>query len=75
MAVLREARVIGDRVLDAEAAKPAIRKVELHLLVITSYSIHYTKLYEVRMLVIGYAYGIRSERRLCEEVKLNLAYR
>ena len=29
----------------------------------------------IRMLVIGYAYGIRSERRLCEEVKLNLAYR
>jgi transposase len=27
------------------------------------------------MLMIGYAYGIRSERRLCEEVKLNLAYR
>ncbi|MFQ5567082.1 MAG: transposase, partial [Paracoccaceae bacterium] len=29
----------------------------------------------IRMLVIGYAYGIRSERRLCEEVHLNLAYR
>lgn len=29
----------------------------------------------VRMLVIGYCYGIRSERRLCEEVNLNLAYR
>ncbi len=29
----------------------------------------------IRMLVIGYAYGIRSERRLCEEVQLNLAYR
>lgn len=28
-----------------------------------------------RMLLIGYAYGIRSERRLCEEVHLNLAYR
>jgi len=28
-----------------------------------------------RMLIIGYCYGIRSERRLCEEVKLNLAYR
>ncbi len=27
------------------------------------------------MLVIGYCYGIRSERRLCEEVHLNLAYR
>jgi hypothetical protein len=26
------------------------------------------------MLIIGYSYGIRSERRLCEEVHLNLAY-
>jgi IS5 family transposase len=29
----------------------------------------------VRMLIIGYCFGIRSERRLCEEVHLNLAYR
>ena len=29
----------------------------------------------VRMLVVGYCYGIRSERRLCKEVHLNLAYR
>ena len=29
----------------------------------------------IRMLIIGYSYGIRSERRLCEEVHLNLAYR
>src|SRR5688572_22858629 len=28
----------------------------------------------VRMLLVGYCYGIRSERRLCEEVHLNLAY-
>jgi transposase len=28
-----------------------------------------------RMLLIGYCMGIRSERRLCEEVHLNLAYR
>jgi transposase len=27
------------------------------------------------MLIVGYCYGIRSERRLCEEVALNLAYR
>src|SRR5689334_17169526 len=27
------------------------------------------------MLVVGYCFGIRSERRLCEEVHLNLAYR
>ena len=29
----------------------------------------------IRMLIIGYCYGIRSERRLCEEVQVNLAYR
>ena len=29
----------------------------------------------IRMLVVGYCYGIRSERRLCEDVHLNLAYR
>ena len=29
----------------------------------------------LRMLIIGYSMGIRSERRLCEEVHLNLAYR
>ena len=27
----------------------------------------------IRMLIIGYCFGIRSERRLCEEVHLNLA--
>jgi IS5 family transposase len=29
----------------------------------------------IRMLLVGYCYGVRSERRLCEEVHLNLAYR
>src|ERR687889_657221 len=29
----------------------------------------------IRMLLIGYCCSIRSERRLCEEVHLNLAYR
>ena len=29
----------------------------------------------IRMLVVGYCYGIRSERKLCEEVELHLAYR
>ena len=29
----------------------------------------------MRMLIIGYSFGIRSKRRLCEEVHLNLAYR
>ena len=29
----------------------------------------------LRMLIVGYTHGIRSERRLCEGVRLNLAYR
>src|ERR1700737_892438 len=29
----------------------------------------------IRMLIVGYCFGIRSERRLCEEVHLILAYR
>lgn len=29
----------------------------------------------IRMLLIGYCLGIRSERQLCEEINLNLAYR
>jgi len=28
-----------------------------------------------RMLIVGYCFGIRSERRLCDDVHLNLAYR
>src|SRR5271156_1448258 len=29
----------------------------------------------IRMLLVGYCYDIRSERRLCDEVHLNLGYR
>src|SRR5271170_3941533 len=29
----------------------------------------------IRMLIVGYCLGIRSERRLCDEIHLNLAYR
>jgi len=29
----------------------------------------------VRMMVVGYLFGVTSERRLCQEVQLNLAYR
>src|SRR6202012_1303455 len=29
----------------------------------------------IRMLIVGYSFGIRSERRLCDEAHLNLAYR
>jgi transposase len=28
----------------------------------------------LRMLIVGYCYGIRFERKLCEEVELHLAY-
>jgi len=27
------------------------------------------------MLIVGYCYGVRSKRKLCEEVRLHLAYR
>ena len=29
----------------------------------------------IRMLMVGYVFAIRSERRLCSEVQVNLAYR
>jgi transposase len=29
----------------------------------------------IRMLIVGYAFAIRSERQLCSEVQVNLAYR
>ena len=29
----------------------------------------------IRMLILGYVFAIRSERRLCSEVQVNLAYR
>ena len=29
----------------------------------------------IRMLLVGYCYSIRSERRLCQEIEMNLAYR
>ena len=29
----------------------------------------------MRMIIIGHCYGIRSERRLCEKLRFNLAFR
>ena len=29
----------------------------------------------IRMLIVGYCYGVRFERKLCEEVELHLVYR
>jgi transposase len=63
-----------------------LRAIDRHL-DLTEFRQHLTKFYSqigrpsvdpeliIRMLIIGYCYGIRSERRLCEEVHLNLAYR
>ena len=33
------------------------------------------ELMTIRMLIVGYCFGVRSERRLCEEVHLKLVYR
>ena len=29
----------------------------------------------IRMLIVGYVFAIRSERRICAEVRVNLAYK
>jgi transposase len=29
----------------------------------------------IRMLLVGYVFAIRSERRICAEIQVNLAYR
>jgi transposase len=29
----------------------------------------------IRMLIVGYCYGVRFERQLCQEMELHLAYR
>ena len=29
----------------------------------------------IRMMLLGYCYSIRSDRRLCQEIEINLAYR
>ena len=58
-----------------------------HFLDLSSFRLHMEPFYSsvgrpsidpelmIRMLIVGYCFGIRSERRLCEEVHLNLAYR
>lgn len=59
-----------DRFLDVDSLREALRPFYSHL---GRPSIDPELI--VRMLVIGYVMGIRSERRLCDEVHLNLAYR
>ena len=58
-----------------------------HFLDLSSFRLHMEPFYSsvgrpsidpelmIRMLIVGYCFAIRSERRLCEEVHLNLAYR
>jgi transposase len=58
--------------LPALAADLVDRKVDV-IMAVTNTSIDPELL--IRMLIVGYCFGIRSERRLCEEVHLNLAYR
>ncbi len=59
-----------DRFLDLSDVRP---------LLASSYSSHGRPSIDpelmIRMLLLGYCQGIRSERRLCEEVHVNLAYR
>ncbi|NIA71401.1 transposase [Pelagibius litoralis] len=59
-----------DRFLDLSSVRP---------LLAPSYSSHGRPSIDpelmIRMLLLGYCQGIRSERRLCEEVHVNLAYR
>ncbi|WIV49774.1 IS1182 family transposase [Marivivens sp. LCG002] len=59
-----------DRFLDVDGMREALRPFYSHL---GRPSIDPELI--IRMLVIGYVMGIRSERRLCDEVHLNLAYR
>ncbi len=59
-----------DRFLDVDGMREAVRPFYSHL---GRPSIDPELI--IRMLVIGYVMGIRSERRLCDEVHLNLAYR
>lgn len=59
-----------DRFLDVDGMREALRPFYSHL---GRPSIDPEL--SIRMLVISYVMGIRSERRLCDEVHLNLAYR
>lgn len=59
-----------DRFLDVDGMREAVRPFYSHM---GRPSIDPELI--IRMLVIGYVMGIRSERRLCDEVHLNLAYR
>lgn len=59
-----------DRFLDVDGMREAVRPFYSHM---GRPSIDPELI--IRMLVIGYVMGIRSERRLCDEVHLNLADR
>jgi len=59
-----------DRLLDLDAVRQQLKPFYSHL---GRPSVDPELM--IRMLIVGYCFGIRSERRLCEEVHLNLAYR
>jgi transposase len=73
--------------LDEYAPKDHLLRAVDHYLDLTQFRQHIAGFYShtgrpsidpeliIRILIIGYCYGIRSERRLCEEVGTNLAYR
>lgn len=72
-----EDHVPGDHVLRAIDGVIDLSSVRTHLAEFYSFTGRPSIDPELmmRMLLVGYVMGIRSERRLCEEVHLNLAYR
>jgi transposase len=72
-----EDHVPGDHVLRAIDGVIDLSSVRTHLTEFYSFTGRPSIDPELmmRMLLVGYVMGIRSERRLCEEVHLNLAYR
>jgi transposase len=41
----------------------------------TSSDLRFDPVLMIRMLLVGYVFAIRSERRICAEIQVNLAYR
>ena len=60
--------MIGDVAVEPQVTEPAIGNSETGRPSIDPELM-------MRMLIVGYGFGVRSERRLCEEVHLNLAHR
>ena len=85
----RQSRQIGMLMIDMESMIPSghlLRKIDAMISFDFIYEIlapHYPTVGRpsadpvsmFKMLLVGYLYGIKSERRLVEEVQLNIAYR